>query len=83
MDTDEYEEYRNICNEFASVFPELVSGWDVQGNAILNVNTDIEKLTASYEALLRLNRETKSEDFADTVMKSAQFKRRKKHPLHT
>jgi len=71
LSTSEYEEYKDICNELASVFPELVSGWDEQGNAILRANTSIKKLEESYQSLLRLNREAKSEDFAETVMEGA------------
>lgn len=49
LSTSEYKEYHNITNKIANMFPELVSGWDSEGNAILNVKGNVDALTEAYE----------------------------------
>ena len=45
LSTDEYEEFLDLSNQLAGVFPQLTKGYDDNGNAILdlsgNVNTTI------------------------------------------
>lgn len=54
LSTDKYQEYLDLCNQLAEQSPSLVSGYDSQGNAILNLgNTASEAeqaLTRMYEA---------------------------------
>lgn len=54
LSTDEYQSYLDISNELASQFPSLVSGYDAQGNAILNLGTNAsdaaQKLNELYNA---------------------------------
>lgn len=49
LSTDEYEEYRDVVQSIADMCPELISGYDAQGTAILNVKGNVEELTAAYE----------------------------------
>lgn len=51
LSTDEYEEYLNIVNQIADQFPQLVTGYDAQGNAILSCKGNVDALTESYKAL--------------------------------
>ena len=37
LTNDEYSEYISLCNEIASIYPSVVSSWDSQGNAILQL----------------------------------------------
>lgn len=54
LTTDEYQQYLDISNELANQYPELVKGYDAQGNAILNLADDVEnaatKLKDMYHA---------------------------------
>lgn len=54
LSTDKYQEYLDLCNKLAEQSPSLVSGYDSQGNAILNLgNTAAEAeaaLMRMYEA---------------------------------
>lgn len=52
LTADEYSEYQNIVNSIAEKIPSLVSGYDSQGNAILNVKGNVEELTEAYEKLI-------------------------------
>ena len=54
LSNDEYQEYLNICNQIGQQFPNLVSGYDNSGNAILrlgnNAEQSAEKLRDLYDA---------------------------------
>ena len=53
LTADEYSEYQDIVNTIADQIPSLVSGWDAQGNAILNCKGNVEELTRAYENLIK------------------------------
>ena len=48
LTVDSYNEYLDVCNQIADIYPELVNGYDAQGNAILNLTGKVDGLTASY-----------------------------------
>ena len=50
LTSDEFGRYHQLTNQIASMFPELVSGYDKQGNAILRVKSSVEELNKAYEA---------------------------------
>lgn len=52
LTSDEFERYKEICNEIADIFPDLVNGYDAQGNAILNLKDGVSSLNEEYEKLL-------------------------------
>ena len=43
----DYEEFLNLSTELANIFPELVKGYDDNGNAILNLNGNVKEVTNS------------------------------------
>ena len=49
LSTDSYERYLELTNEIADMYPELVKGYDAQGNAILNLQGNIENLTKATD----------------------------------
>ena len=49
---DEFEEYHNITSKIAETYPDLVDGWDAQGNAIVNLTDSVKELNAEYEKSL-------------------------------
>lgn len=51
LSTENYEAYLNICNQLAEQFPTLVSGYDAQGNAILNLGDNALKTASSLRQL--------------------------------
>ena len=52
LTADEYAEYQSVCNSIAEQVPSLVSGYDEQGNAILNCKGNVEELTEAYHKLI-------------------------------
>lgn len=52
LTTDEYEEYQNVVNQIADMVPSLVSGYDEQGNAILNCASGVDVLTQAYKDMI-------------------------------
>lgn len=57
LSADQYQEYLNISNELAEIFPQLVQGYDAQGNAILNLSDDADTATQSLADLLEQERQ--------------------------
>ena len=49
LTTEAYEEYLDVVNQIADIHPELVAGYDAEGNAILNLKGKVEGLTAAYQ----------------------------------
>lgn len=56
LTTEEFEKYHEITSKIADMFPELVTGYDAQGNAILSLADSTDTAT---EALKKLNDEEK------------------------
>lgn len=50
LSTTEYEKYHEITNKIANMFPEMIAGYDSQGNAIIKNKGKVEELTKAYEA---------------------------------
>ena len=50
LSTEDYQEYLDINNKIAEMYPELVKGYDAQGNAILDLKGNVDALTESLEA---------------------------------
>ncbi len=76
LTTEEFSKYHDICNQLASVFPNLVSGYDEQGNAIIKLKEGVKSLNDEYDKL-RLqeanenigNEKTYREDFGNKTGK--------------
>lgn len=53
LSTEEYEKYLDICSSLAETFPELIRGYDAEGNAMLslgdNASETAEKLQELYK----------------------------------
>ena len=48
LTSSEYERYQSIVNQIASTFPEMVSGYNAEGNAILSLKGNVEELEQAY-----------------------------------
>ena len=56
LSTEEYQDFITINKELADLFPSLVSGYDSQGNALLNLSSDADDATTSLSNLLEQER---------------------------
>lgn len=52
LSASQYDEYAEAVNTIADMTPSLVSGYDAQGNAILNTKGNVEALTDAYNDLI-------------------------------
>lgn len=49
LTSEEYERYNEITNQIADMFPEMVTGYTAEGNAIIALKGNVEALTEAYE----------------------------------
>ncbi len=49
LSSKEFEKYHNITKQIADMFPELVKGWDANGNAIIKNKGNVEELNKALE----------------------------------
>lgn len=54
LTTDKYKEYLNLCNSLADQFPELVKGYDDQGNAVLNLSGNVDICKNSLDDMYKV-----------------------------
>lgn len=52
LSNDEYAEFLDISNQLADLFPTLKNGYDDNGNAILDLNGNVQAITSSLYGLL-------------------------------
>lgn len=53
LSIDEYEEYKEIINQIADMFPTMIQGYNDEGIAILECKGDVDELTEAYLNLIR------------------------------
>ena len=51
LSDDDYQDYLSISNQLANTYPELVKGYDSQGNAILNLGNNAEEAASKLKDL--------------------------------
>ena len=67
LSTDSYERFLDINNQLADLMPELVVGYDSNGNAILDLNGDVNTITASLNELLETERQLAHQTILDNA----------------
>lgn len=49
LTAEEYSKYNDVVNEIADMFPDLITGYDNQGNAILSLKGNVDQLRDAYK----------------------------------
>ena len=57
LPTDEYEEFLNLNEQLAGLFPSLTRNYDENGNAILGLSGSVDNITESIKALVEQEKE--------------------------
>lgn len=52
LTADEFEQYKQAANSIADVAPDMVAGFDAEGNAILKTSANVDTLTEAYNKLI-------------------------------
>ncbi len=73
LSTDEYQRYNEMTNKIADMFPEMVSGYTEEGNAIIALKGNVEALEEAYRAEAQAARDAIILD-ADNIVKNFQNK---------
>ena len=62
LTTDEYEEFLDLSNQLAEVFPTLTKGYDDNGNAILNLSGDVNTIVKSLDDLIERQKQLTNQE---------------------
>lgn len=65
--TDDYEEFLDISNQLADIFPTLSRHYDENGNAIVQLSGDTNTIVGSLENLLEVQRQLANQQIADNI----------------
>lgn len=67
LSSEEYEEFLNLSNQLADLFPSLSRTYDENGNAIVNLSGDVDTITSSLQQLLEVERELANQKIAEEL----------------
>lgn len=67
LSNDDYQEFLDISNELAELFPSLTIGYDENGNAILDLNGDVQTITSSLYDMVDAQKALANQDLADKM----------------
>lgn len=65
LSTEQYQQFLDTNNQLAEMFPTLVSGYDSQGNAIINLGNSASEAQTKLEGLLESEQEANSVKIAE------------------
>ena len=76
LSNEEYEEFLNLSNQLAEIFPSLTKNYDDNGNAILDLSGDVNTIVGSLDDLIQKEKELANqkmmEEFPDVFKGYAQ-----------
>lgn len=64
---DEYKEFLDISEKLSEVFPSLTRVYDENGNAIIQLDGNVNTITNSLKNLLEVQREIANQELADNL----------------
>lgn len=67
LTTDDYKDFLDISNQLSDLFPTLTQGYDDNGNAIINLNGDVNTITSSLEHLIDVQKEVAAQEMSDKM----------------
>ena len=67
LTTDDYEEFLDLSNQLADIFPTLSRNYDENGNAIIQLSGDTDTMVGSLQALLDVQRQLTNQKIAENL----------------
>lgn len=67
LSDSEYEEFLNVSKQLAELYPSLTLGYNENGDAILDLNGDVETITNSLQLLLDTQRQLANEEISKNM----------------
>lgn len=78
LSDDDYEEFLNISNQLAELFPTLSYHYDENGNKIVELNGNVDDITESLQKLLETEKELARQDILENMDKVFEGARNKR-----
>ena len=67
LNTDDYEEFLNLSNQLADMFPTLSRNYDENGNAIVQLSGDVDTIVGSLQNLIEAERNLTNKQLAEEI----------------
>lgn len=67
LTADDYEEFLDLSNQLAEIFPTLSRNYDENGNAIVQLSGDTDTMVGSLKALLDVQRQITNQKIAENL----------------
>ena len=67
LTTDDYEEFLNLSNQLANIFPTLSRHYDENGNAIVHLSGDTDTMVGSLYNLLDVQRQITNQKISESL----------------
>ena len=67
LSNDKYQEFLDISNQLAELFPSLTENYDSNGNAILNLKGNVNDIVTSLDNLLKKEQEFSRKETLDNL----------------
>ena len=67
LSTDDYNEFLDLGNQLAQLFPTLTKNYDANGNAILDLSGDVNSIVSSLDNLIERQRKLANEEILEEM----------------
>lgn len=67
LSDDEYKEFLDVSNQLAEVFPQLTKGYDNNGNAILDLQGNVDGITGKLKDLLEIEQQLAQQEINKNI----------------
>lgn len=67
LSNDDYNEFLDLSNQLAELFPTLTRNYDENGNAILDLSGDVHSIIASLDDLIERQRQLAQEEMLENL----------------
>lgn len=67
LSDDEYKEFLDVSNQLADVFPQLTKGYDDNGNAILDLQGNVDGITGKLKDLLEIEQQLAQQEINKNI----------------
>ena len=67
LNTEDYEEFLDLSNQLAELFPQLAISYDNNGNAILNLSGNIDTIVGSLDSLVSVQQKLANQQILEKM----------------
>ena len=67
LNVEDYDEFLDLSNQLAELYPQLTKGFDDNGNAILNLSGNVNTITQSLENLLSVQQKIANQQILEKL----------------